>query len=145
VLRRIRFEIIKLARARATSHEIAYGAALGTFISIFPTFGAGTLLVIFCYRFLKFNMVAAISGSLVSNVFTAPFFLVLSYKIGAFFWKPENAFNLKTWYTHLDEVAISVMTGSTLLSTVCSAIIYLLVKFTVESYRKNRMKYTDVK
>lgn len=144
MLRRIRYEIIKLARARASSHEIAYGAALGTFISIFPTFGAGTILVIFFYRFLKFNMVAAISGSLVSNVFTAPFFLLLSYKIGAFFWKPENALNIKTWYKHLDEVAISVMTGSTLLSIVCSAIIYIIVKFTVKSYRKNRMKFTEI-
>lgn len=140
MLRRIKFEIIKLARARASVHEIAYGVAIGAFISIFPTFGAGTILVIFFYRFLKFNMVAALSGSLISNVFTAPFFLYLSYKIGALFWKPEQTLNIKTWYKHLDDVGISVLSGSLLLSTVCSLFLYIIVKYSVQFYRNRKNK-----
>lgn len=140
VFRKIRYEIIKFARAHATTHEIAYGAAIGTFISIFPTFGAGTFLVILFYRFVKFNLVAAISGSMISNVFTAPFFLLLSYKLGAILWKPENTLNIKNWYKNLDEVGISVFTGSFFLSLVSSLFIYVLVKYSVEYYRKHKMK-----
>jgi uncharacterized protein (DUF2062 family) len=144
VFRKIRYEIIKFARAHATTHEIAYGAAIGAFISIFPTFGAGTLLVILFYRFIKFNLVAAISGSMISNVFTAPFFLLISYKLGAIFWKPENQLNMKNWYKNLDEVGISVFTGSFLLSLASSILIYVLVKYSVDYYRKNKMRLPHI-
>jgi uncharacterized protein (DUF2062 family) len=141
VFRRIRYEIIKIARAHATSHEIAYGAAIGAFISIFPTFGTGTLLVLLLYRFLNFNLVAAVSGSLISNLFTAPFFLLLSYKIGCLFWAPSAPLELKTWYKHLDEVGMSVLIGSFLLSLVSSILIYFAVKYIVQYYRKNKMRF----
>lgn len=136
MFRRIKYEIIKFVRARATAHEIAYGAAIGAFISIFPTFGAGTILVIFAYRFIKFNLLAAISASTISNVVTAPFFVFLSFKIGSYIWKPESTLNLKTWYKHLDEVGISVLIGGTILSIVCGILVYFIVKFSVESYRR---------
>lgn len=136
MFRKIKYEFIKFVRARASSHEIAYGAAIGAFISIFPTFGAGTILVIFFYRFIKFNFLAAISGSMISNVFTAPFFVLLSFKIGSLIWKPESDLNLKNWYKHLDEVGISVLIGGFLLSIVSGILVYFIVKYSVEYYRR---------
>ncbi len=137
MFRRIRFEFIKMLRSHGTSHEIAFGAAIGAFISIFPTFGAGTLLVLLAYRFLNFNLVSAIGGSLISNVFTGPFFMALSYKIGAVLLNKNLEFDFKTWYKQLDEVGIALLLGSLLLSTVCSVIIYFALKKIVGNY-KNR-------
>jgi uncharacterized protein (DUF2062 family) len=140
VYRRIKYELIKVIRAHASAHEIAYGAAVGAFISIFPTFGASTFLVILLYRVLKFNLVAAVSGSLISNLFTAPFFLLLSYKIGALIWGTDTSLQLKTWYKHLDELGLAIFTGSLILSTVCSIIVYFAIKRLVVYYRKNKMR-----
>ena len=144
MFRRIKYEIIKFARAHATTHEIAYGAAIGAFISIFPTFGAGTLIVILLYRLLNFNLVAAISGSMISNVFTAPFFLLLSYKIGSQFWPTKSPLNIHTWYKNLDEVGVSVFGGGFILSLVISIFIYFLVKYSVQYYRKHKMRVPRV-
>ncbi|NUQ26165.1 MAG: DUF2062 domain-containing protein [Saprospiraceae bacterium] len=46
---------------------------------MFPTFGFGIPLVIIMSRLLKFNLSAALALSVVSNPFTSPFLLVLSY------------------------------------------------------------------
>ncbi|HRG68913.1 MAG: DUF2062 domain-containing protein [Saprospiraceae bacterium] len=137
MFRRIRYELIKVLRSHGTSHEIAFGAAIGAFISIFPTFGTGTLLVLLAYRFINFNLVSAISGSLISNVFTGPFFMALSYKIGAVILRSNFEFDFKTWYKQLDQVGLSLLVGSLLLSTVCSVAIYFLIKKIVGNY-KNR-------
>ena len=54
MFRRIRYELIKVLRLHGTSHEIAFLVrAIGAFISIFPTFGTGTLLVLLAYRFIN--------------------------------------------------------------------------------------------
>ncbi|MGB5026800.1 MAG: DUF2062 domain-containing protein [Saprospiraceae bacterium] len=140
MFRRIRYELIKVLRSHGTSHEIAFGAAIGAFISIFPTFGTGTLLVLLAYRFFNFNLVSAISGSLISNVFTGPFFMALSYKIGALLINSSFEFNFKTWYKQLDQVGLSLLIGSTLLSTACSVGIYFLVKKIVSNYKNRFLK-----
>ena len=140
MFRKIRYEIIRISRAHGTTHEIAIGAAIGAFISIFPTFGAGTLIVLLLYRFIKFNLVAAISGSLISNIFTSPFFIALSYKIGALFFQPESELDFDNWYQQLDHLGISVLVGGLILSTLISVIIYFLVRHTTEYYRKRKKK-----
>ncbi|MBK6544763.1 MAG: DUF2062 domain-containing protein [Saprospiraceae bacterium] len=140
MFRKIRYEIIKVSRAHGTVHEIALGAAIGAFISIFPTFGLGTLLVLLAYRFINFNLVSAISGSLISNIFTSPLFMALSYKIGSLIFKPESALDFKNWYKHLDHLGISVLTGGFILSTFSAFLIYYSVKIIMQYYRDQKLK-----
>jgi uncharacterized protein (DUF2062 family) len=140
LFRKIKYVILKISRAHASAHEIAYGAAIGAFISVFPTFGASTLLVIFLYRFMKFNLLAAVSSSMISNFFTAPFFLFLGYKIGAMIRKPESEFNFKTSYKHLDEIGMSLLIGVSILSVLVSILTYFIVKFSVQYFRSRKNK-----
>ena len=140
MIRRIRYEIIKISRAHGTTHEIAFGAAIGAFISIFPTFGAGSLLVLLAYRFLSFNIVSAFSASLISNVFTSPLFMALSYKIGSLIFKPEAKLDFENWYKHLDQLGISVLTGGFILSSFSAVLIYFTVKPIVTYYRNKKAR-----
>lgn len=138
-LRTLHYWFLRIARQRATHHEIAFGAALGTFISVFPTFGAGPLLVLLLFKFWKFNLFAALGGSLVSNVFTSPLFLALSYEIGSAFFPAVSVVDLRQWYVHFDDLALSVISGNLLLSFFLSVLVYGLLRVVVPQWR-SRMK-----
>jgi uncharacterized protein len=138
--RKAKLFFLKLARDRASVHEIALGAGIGTFISVFPTFGFGTLLVLLLYRFLKFNLVAALAMSVISNPFTSPFFMVLSFKVGSLILNTNVQFSIKTWKDNLSETGIIILWGSLLVSGVMGLLAYFITKFIVEKYRNKHKK-----
>src|SRR5687767_7641416 len=115
-VRKIKALFWKLARSRDSKEEIAWGAAIGTFISVFPTFGLGTLLVIIFSRVFKFNMLIALATSVISNPFTGPFFLLSSYKVGSFILNKHIAFDLKNWERNLADTGLTVLLGSLIVS-----------------------------
>ncbi len=127
-----------MSRDHATTHEIALGTAIGAFISIFPTFGLGTFIVLFLYRWFKFNLLSALAGSMISNLVTSPFFLALSYKIGTLFFSTPVEIDFENWYKQWDYIGMSVLTGSSLLSAFVASLLYFLMKFGVEYYRNKR-------
>jgi cardiolipin synthase A/B len=135
VWRRAKLFFLKLARDRASVHEIGLGAGIGTFISVFPTFGFGTLLVLLLYRFLKFNLVAALAMSVISNPFTSPFFMVLSFKVGSLILNTNVQFSLENWKDNLSETGIVILWGSLLVSGVMGLLAYFITTFIVAKYR----------
>ena len=137
--RKAKFFFIKLARDRASVHEIALGAGIGTFISVFPTFGFGTLLVLLLYRFIKFNLVAAVGTSLISNPFTSPFFMVMSFKLGSVILGSKIEFKIEHWKDNLSDTGMSILVGSLIVSGTLSIIAYFLTQFIVSEYR-NKIK-----
>jgi uncharacterized protein (DUF2062 family) len=138
--RRAKLFFLKLARDRASVNEIALGASIGTFISVFPTFGFGTFLVLLLYRFLKFNLVAALAMSIISNPFTSPFFMVLSFKVGSLILNTKVQFSIKTWKDNLSETGIIILWGSLLVSGVIGFLAYFMTKFIVAKYRDKHKK-----
>jgi uncharacterized protein len=138
--RKAKLFFLKLARDRASVHEIALGAGIGAFISVFPTFGFGTLLVLLLYRFLKFNLVAALAMSVISNPFTSPFFMVLSFKVGTLILNTNVQFSIKTWKDNLSETGIIILWGSLLVSGVMGLLAYFMTKIIVEKYRNKQKK-----
>ena len=135
-LRKIKALFLKLSRSRDSKEEIARGAAIGTFISVFPTFGLGTPLVIIFSRIFKFNMLIALATSVISNPFTGPFFLLSSYKVGAFILDTHIAFDLKNWEDNLAETGWTIFVGSLIVSGTMALIAYYTSIFMVEKYRK---------
>jgi uncharacterized protein (DUF2062 family) len=138
--RKAKLFFLKLARDRASVHEIALGASIGTFISVFPTFGLGTLLVLLLYRFLKFNLVAALAMSVISNPFTSPFFMVFSFKIGSLILNTNVQFSLKNWKDNLSETGIILLWGSLLVSGIMGLLAYFMTKIIVTKYRDKNQK-----
>ncbi|MEY3500365.1 MAG: hypothetical protein RL308_2034 [Bacteroidota bacterium] len=136
--RQLKILFWKLARTNDSVSEIGLGAAIGTFISVFPTFGFGTLLVLVFSRFVKFNLVIALATSVVSNPFTSPFFLFLSYKIGSFVTGVTIYFDLKNWKDNLVNSGLTLFVGSFILSGIMAFLGYLIATIIVKFYRKKR-------
>lgn len=138
--RQLKILFWKLARTNDSVSEIGLGAAIGTFISVFPTFGFGTLLVLVFSRFVKFNLVIALATSVVSNPFTSPFFLFLSYKIGSFVTGVTIYFDLKNWKNNIANTGLTLFVGSFILSGVMALLGYFIATSVVKFYRKKHSK-----
>lgn len=128
----------KLARTNDSISEIGLGAAIGTFISVFPTFGFGTVLVLVLSRFIKFNLLIALATSVISNPFTSPFFLYLSYKIGSFITGATIHFELKNWKNNIANTGLTIFVGSFILSGVMALLGYLIATSVMKFYRNKR-------
>lgn len=136
--RNIKAFFIKLARAHNSVNEIALGMGIGTFISVFPTFGFGTLLVLLINRFLKFNLIAALAASLISNPFTSPFFMVFSFKVGSFILGTDIEFSLDNWKENLGDTGLVMLLGSVVVSGGMAILAFFVTKLAVTRLRNNR-------
>ncbi len=135
IFRKIKLFFIKLTRARASTEEISWGAAIGTFISVFPTFGFGMPFVILLTKFFKFNLIAALALSVVSNPFTSPFFMVLSYKIGSIVLGRKIDYNIENWKENLGDAGIVLLIGAIIVSGSLSVLAYCFTEFIVKRCR----------
>jgi len=142
IFRKIKYAILRISRSRGSVNEIAFGASIGAFFAVFPTFGVGILMVIFLSRIFRFNLVAAVSSSIISNPLTSPFFMLLSFKIGSLILSSEIDFNIKEWKHQLGEAGLTILIGALIVSSTVSLIVYFAVKFFVEKYRIRKDKQT---
>lgn len=140
--KKLKLFFLKLARARASTLEIAWGAAIGTFISVFPTFGAGVFLVILLSKLFKFNLIVALAFSVVSNPFTSPFFLVLSYKVGAVITGNSMEINMHNWNENLGDTGMVMLLGSVIVSGTMGLIAFFTSQFVVTKIRNRNTKRT---
>lgn len=129
ILRRIKINFLKIYHARGSIHEIALGAAIGAFWGVFPTFGLSTILL---YKIFRFNLPVAISAAFISNPFTSPFLLLISYKVGVLFIRTDVKFELETWQENIPKIGYVMLIGSTIVSTITALLVYFIVKFTAE-------------
>ena len=138
IIRKTKILFWKVSKSRDSEIKIAWGAAIGTFISVFPTFGFGTLLVLLLSRFFKFNLLIALATSVISNPFTSPFFLVLSYKVGSFLFGKQIQFELENWKKNFSETGFTILTGSLIVSGIMAIVAFYVSLFIVKKLRKQR-------
>lgn len=129
---------LKLARARSSVNEIALGMFIGTFISVFPTFGFGTPLVLVFNRFIKFNLIAALAASLISNPFTSPFFMMFSFKVGSWVLGTKIKFSLENWKENLEDTGLVMLLGSLIVSGTIGLLAYFITKYVITKYRNRK-------
>lgn len=138
IIRKTKILFWKVSKSRDSEIKIAWGAAIGTFISVFPTFGFGTLLVLLLSRFFKFNLLIALATSVISNPFTSPFFLLLSYKVGLFLLGKQIQFELENWKKNFSETGFTILTGSLIVSGIMAIVAFYVSLFIVKKLRKQR-------
>lgn len=136
IFQKAKISFLKIYHARGSAHEIAFGAAVGAFWGVFPTFGFSTILSLLLYKIFRFNLVAAISGAFISNPLTSPFLLMLSYKVGGYFIKTKITFDSENWYKTIPEVGYVLLVGSIIVSSITSVFIYVSTKYAIEHRRK---------
>lgn len=141
IIERIKKRFIELAKEKSSVNEIAAGAALGAFTGVFPSFGFGFLTVLLLYRFFKFNIFAAATGSLISNPLTSPLFMLLSFETGELLLNTDVRFDMHNWSANLKEAGYSIFIGAIVVSSFCSFATYFITRFVV-NYIRNRHRKT---
>lgn len=135
---KIKKRFIALAKENSSVNEIASGAALGAFTGVFPSFGFGFLTVLFLYRFFKFNIFAAASGSLISNPLTSPLFMLLSFEIGKLVLRTDVYFDMHNWSENLKEAGYSIFIGALVVSSFFSFLTYFVTRFLIIRIRNSQ-------
>ncbi|MBN1981189.1 MAG: DUF2062 domain-containing protein [Chitinivibrionales bacterium] len=139
----MKLNIQKLLQLRATPNRIAMGFAVGVFVGVFPTFGFGALLIAALVPFWKFNVPAAIAGTLAGNPLFSPVWISLSCIIGeidmkSFTFSEETL--IEAFY-HYSDVLGRYLLGNTVTSLAVAIVSYGLIHLVLKMYRKYRVKH----
>ena len=132
IFRKAKFNLLKIYHARGSSHEIALGAAIGSFWGVFPTFGLSTILSLLLYKLFRFNLIVALAAAFISNPITSPFLLMISYKVGTYFVDTNIKFEFENWYRDISKIAYVLFLGATIVSSLTAIIIYFITKYAIE-------------
>ena len=142
--RRFKYHYLKILRLDDPPERIARGAAIGVFMGIFPTFGAGILLAVAAAFVLKANKAASVIGSFIMNPLTSPFFWSLSAIIGAAIFNEDASkitgaiygTNGESILSNLSHVTLIFVCGNLIISITFTAATYFLVKKGVIGHRR---------
>ncbi len=144
LFRRFRTKVIdlfrKLLSLRATPHQIAVGFAIGVFIGIFPTFGLGGLAIFALATVWKFNVAAALLGTLIGNPILAPFWIGLSCLVTGI--SPSQIKvphdTLRNILAHYGEIGGKYLLGNGIVSLIAAIISYFILLRVVAWYRQRK-------
>jgi len=134
-----------------TPHKIAAGAALGVFFGIIPGEGIATTLIV--ASILRFNRLAALSGVLVTNMWSTVLILPPTAIIGAFLFNddPQNLISEfhRNYYLGfrfflskiiLFDLVLPLIAGFFIIAGIISISIYFLFRFLLKSKKIKFLK-----
>lgn len=144
-LRYVRIEFLKIYHSADSARQIAFGFAFGAFIGIFPTFGLGLLIVTGLGALFKFNIPAAILGSMIGVPWLTPFWIAVSIQAGK--WMTGSSVNIAMLrgggFEHFLQTTLKFgwdyFIGNVVISVAVSVALYFVVWALVASYRKTRL------
>lgn len=139
---KIRQKFKQLVALRASKHQIAFGIGVGVFIGVFPTFGLGALAIALLAPFFKFNIPAALIGTLIANPFTMPLWIFLScWVVGIdVSMIKSNEESLREIFGHYSNVLLKYLIGVSIVS-ICSAVItYFVSRIFLQLYFERKKK-----
>lgn len=128
----------RLLSLRASPHQIAIGFAIGVFVGIFPTFGFGALVILAIASLWKFNIPAAIIGTVMGNPLFAPIWITLTCVISGISPSeikiPNESIN--QIIAHYGNIGLRFIIGNVGVSLVVAGISYFIVSRAVFWYKK---------
>jgi uncharacterized protein (DUF2062 family) len=142
-LKKIRLKLKQLATLRASKHQIALGVGIGVFIGVFPTFGLGAIAIALITPFVKFNVPAALIGTLIANPFTMPLWVFLScWVVGldVASIKVVGEESLLQMFRHYSGVLGMYVIGVTIVSVVSGVFSYVVTRLVLKIHFKRKKK-----
>ncbi len=137
LFRQLKVSFRKLLHLRDSTHEIALGFGIGVVIGILPTFGFGALIIGILAILIRFNIFAALVGTIVNNPLFTPFWLMSSYKVGEMI--TQIGINLeKGVISNILNFSLSYLVGNIVLAIICGIISYFIMYIIIETYRVSR-------
>jgi uncharacterized protein (DUF2062 family) len=134
--------LVEISTSKISTHNLAFGFALGTFIAILPTPGFGILVgILLIYLFKKINATSILFPFAVWNpLLLAPLYL-LSYKIGDLIFAAKAT--VETEYTYLSKIIYFCQTylvGNVIVAVVFSLLSYFIVFHFTELFKLRKLQ-----
>lgn len=145
-LKKIRLKLKQLVALRASKHQISLGVGVGVFIGVFPTFGLGAIVIALISPFFKFNIPAALIGTLIANPFTMPLWFFLScWVVGldrsSIKITEESLLQI---FRHFSGVLLTYVIGVTIISICAGLISYICTRLFLQFYLKHKKRISKV-
>jgi uncharacterized protein (DUF2062 family) len=131
VRRFFRYMWLKMVRTDDSPAKVSGGVALGIFLGIIPTFGAGGPIAIFLAFVFRLNRAAAVLSSAVMNPITTPFVWTGSAWLGALVMGADFSTVIANvqqgdYLSALTEFYVVYLVGNGIIAVVLSLIGYIL-------------------
>ncbi len=144
--RSTRYIMYRLRRLSASPHAVALGFAVGVFTAITPFLGTHMIMAAFIAWAVGGSIVAALLGTFVGNPLTYPFVWYSTYEVGNLMLRGHIARRhidlsdgiFQSSIQHLWPILKPMTLGSIPIGIAAAALSYVLVKPTVEAYRRRR-------
>ena len=143
ILKKIRLKLKQIATLRASKHQISLGVGIGVFIGVFPTFGLGAIAIALITPFVKFNVPAALIGTLIANPFTMPLWVFLScWVVGldVASIKVVGEESILQMFRHYSEVLGMYLIGVAITSVVSGLLSYIITRLLLKIHLKRKME-----
>lgn len=136
-IKRMEKHFMNVVKIEKSSHSIALGFAIGTFIAIFPTAGLDipiALLAILIYP--KVNKLSLFGSFLFWNPIVSLPIILLSYKIGGFLFADAavTGYNF-FWLNQLVDISKKLLVGLAINAVVISILSYFIVRVIAHAYQ----------
>jgi len=130
----------KLVSLRVSPKQISTGFSIGVFIGIFPTFGFGGLLILAIAAKWKFNVPAALFGTILGNPILSPLWIGLTCMVTGISpskVKIDHESFFQT-FAHFSQLGLKYLLGNFVISLSFSLISYFIVFRIVHWIRKQK-------
>ena len=139
----------RLRRLPASPHNIAFGFAIGIFVSFLPIIPFQILFALFLAFVLRGNAIAAFLGVNlhIPLIFLLPFIYIGEYKLGHWI-LGTKPLNIKMTGFSIDELinlGLPLALGSLIISFLAGITAYIITYYSVKAYKiiwqKKKLKY----
>ena len=151
IYRQGKYYLFRILRQNSTPQELAMGIAVGVFIGMAVPYGLQIAAMVgVALFFRRFNKIAALLGSLVTNPFTTPFIYLAYYRIGKWLvgikgQRKEPALiddntvwtMLKEWGHHRD-VLVAMGIAALIIALASAAVAYFVSRPLIDRYQHRR-------
>jgi uncharacterized protein len=142
------YYIKRILRLSGTPHAIAFGVALGVFVSFTPFLGFHIGITLVIAWLVGANAIAGALGTAIGNPLTFPFIWASTYKIGTLILRGVSRVppaHLEHDITHRSLAEIGplikpMLVGALPLGLTAGAIVYLLIYKAVSAYQETRRR-----
>lgn len=139
---RVRTELYSSLTEDSTPHQVGTSFAIGTFITMLPTWGTGILLFfVLAYLFEWVNKIALFASVLVFNPVVKWGVYGLSFALGFALLGPVEGFSIGDTPSPSDgtEILVRLLVGNTILAVIATAIAYVAAYRVTIAYEQREL------
>ena len=146
IRRTLRYYWLRFRRLQDTPQQIAWGMALGVFISVTPTIPFHTIMALTLAPLLRVSPVAAFLGIQIGNPLLVHAIYLASFKVGEYLLYRDatltlpETFTVKNMLWLLWQGGLALQVGGAIIAAPPAIISYFLTLWVIQRYRRRKAR-----